>query len=209
MYSTRPYTNLVPGQTWIENCSLSRRVFTGSFFLIVLTWLAFVLIISGDIHPNPGPIPDHNTSFSNDSLSLSTSSSLSNIVNIQSLYHLSLVHYNVQSIKLKIDQLYSELNGFDILAFTETWLNDSITNDELNMSSFQKPERKDRSDETHGGVIVYVKDTISYVRRFDLELKSLECIWIQLKLSNKSVLLGVFIDSLVFTLSITVKLKIQ
>ena len=60
------------------------------------------------------------------------------------------------------------------------------------MSSFQKPERKDRSDETHGGVIVYVKDTISYVRRFDLELKSLECIWIQLKLSNKSVLFGVF-----------------
>ena len=40
--------------------------------------------------------------------------------------HLSFVHCNVQSVFHKLDVLFAELCGLDILAFSETWLNDNI-----------------------------------------------------------------------------------
>ena len=49
------------------------------------------------------------------------------IFNSLSLNHnLFFVQYNVQSILNKVDVLHTELFEFDILAFTETWLNPTI-----------------------------------------------------------------------------------
>ena len=64
---------------------------------------------------------------------------------------LSIVHYNVQSITRKIDILRSELFEFDILAFSETWLNPSISKETLLIQSYREPERKDRQGDSHGG----------------------------------------------------------
>ena len=38
-------------------------------------------------------------------------------------HNLSFIHYNVQSVFAKLDILYAELIGFDILTFTEICLN--------------------------------------------------------------------------------------
>ena len=92
----------------------------------------------------------------------------------------------------KLDILGAELLEFDVLAFTETWLNSSYASDDIRLESFREPERKDRVGDSHGGVIIYVKDSIHYRRRNDLELRGIECIWIQLTLKHKHVLFGLF-----------------
>ena len=75
-------------------------------------------------------------------------------------HNLSFVHYNVQSIFPKLDILHTELFDFDILAFTETWLTPAIDTDDVLLRSYNAPERKDRVEDNHGGVMLYVKDGI-------------------------------------------------
>ena len=61
--------------------------------------------------------------------------------------------------------------------FTETWLTNTIDSDELKVINFQKPFRFD-TDTRSGGVIIYVEEQVVCVRRTDLEVKNLECIWV-------------------------------
>ena len=99
----------------------------------------------------------------------------------------------MQSISNKLDILISEFSYFYILSFTETWLHINVATNDLFFSNFHPPERKDRDGDRYGGVILYVKDNIAYKRRLDLEINNLECIWIEIKLSNsRNVLYGVF-----------------
>ena len=92
----------------------------------------------------------------------------------------------------KIDILGTELFEFDILAFSETWLNPSVLSQDLHIQTFREPERKDRVGDSHGGVVIYVKENVHYRRRLDLEPRSVECIWIELTLKQKHVLFGLF-----------------
>ena len=123
-----------------------------------------------------------------------SSSDMSNTAfNSLSLVHnLSVMHYNVQSIFSKLEILHAELFEFDILAFTETWLGPTIDTDDLILHSYYRPERKDRDSDTHGGVMLYVKEGLHYKRRDDLELLNIENIWIELANSHKRILLGLF-----------------
>ena len=103
-----------------------------------------------------------------------------------------MVHYNVQSLASKTDIIEPELTNFDIISLTETWLNDSISNEDLKFNEFQDPFRRDRVDDSHGGVIVYVKRGIPCKRRLDLELVNIECVWIEIIVKNKKLLIGTF-----------------
>ena len=60
------------------------------------------------------------------------------------------------------------------------------------LTSFQTPERKDRANDGYGGVMVYVKDNITYSRRQDLELLGIENIWIDVSTNNRHVLIDTF-----------------
>ena len=163
--------------------------FSRALIIICIIWLIILLLSSGDVHPNPGP-SDFDV-LSNHTSTSSTSYDLYNFLNFPN--HLSTVHYNVQSIRFKIDLLMTEFSQFDIVSFTETWLSDNCPTSDLLFPSFYPPERKDRISDRYGGVMVYVKDSISYVRRNDLEITGVECIWIQIKLCNKrNILFGVF-----------------
>ncbi|MEW8547259.1 MAG: endonuclease/exonuclease/phosphatase family protein, partial [Candidatus Thiodiazotropha sp.] len=155
-------------------------------FCSVLSLLAVHLLLlqSGDIHRNPAP-----SSIASDT-SDSSSSSILNSINLSR--HLSFVHYNIQSIVPKLDTLIAELSDFDILAFSETWLNPTITCEELFFLSYHPPERKDRVGDSHGGVVLYVKDTLHYIRRHDLEPAGIECLWIEVNLKPKKILFGLF-----------------
>ena len=73
----------------------------------------------------------------------------------------SVVHYNVQSVQHSL---------------RETWLNESIINQDLMLNNFQVPFRRDRIGNSHGGMFVYVKDGIPCKRRTDLELIKIECV---------------------------------
>ena len=54
------------------------------------------------------------------------------------------------------------------------------------------PERKDREHDSHGGVMIYVKDCLHYKRRVDLESRNIESIWIELTNNHKRILFGLF-----------------
>lgn len=171
-----------------SNIQFTQDIVTKSSIIVISTWLLVLLLISGDVHPHPGPYSS--SSFDGSSSSSYGSASLLDTLNLSK--HLSFIHYNVQSIANKIDILTTELSEFDILAFSETWLHPSIKTEDLLMQSFKPPERKDRARDHHGGVMIYVKDTIHYKRRNDLEPVGVECIWIEVQLKSTRLLFGLF-----------------
>ncbi|PJE78229.1 hypothetical protein CI610_02839 [invertebrate metagenome] len=151
-----------------------------SIYFVLIHWL---LSLSGDIESNPGP----------SSISSSDSSLISNISDLSvSDSNYSFVHLNVQSLKQKLDVLYTELNKFTILSFTETWLNENDISPELSMPGYSDPFCYCRPDRIGGGISVYVKDYISAKRRHDLELRTIECIWIEIVLGSEKFLYGTF-----------------
>ena len=119
-------------------------------FLENIFWFYLLIILSGDVETNPGP----------DSVDLSSFCSSCSIDTNLSLFeqNFSVVHYNVQSLLAKVDQLQMELSHFDVIAFSETWLSPDIQDDKIMFPNYQKPFRKDRPDDAYGGVIIYVKN---------------------------------------------------
>ena len=99
--------------------------------VFVLLALHLLLLQSGDIHPNPG--------LSSVASDTSDSSAFSILNSLNRSRYLSFVHYNVQSIVPKLDILISELSNFDILAFSEIWLNTTITGEELFFVTYHPP----------------------------------------------------------------------
>ena len=178
-----PYSVLNQGRRYYDNQSFFNRLRFCFAFSVAFTWCLSLLSLSGDIHPNPGPIVSESSSTSTDSVSS---------VSVDLTKYFSLTHYNVQSILHKIDLLGAELSEFDILAFTETWLNNSINPDDLIIPSYKPPERKDRITDSHGGVAIYIKGNIHHIRRHDLELNHLEALWVEINLNNNKILIGVF-----------------
>ena len=175
---------IIHGKTFQTNVRFS-LVIIGIFIGIVFeTWLTILLLRSGDVHPNPGPSSTSSTASSiNSSLNMPHSFRDSLSLN----HNLSFIHYNIQSVFAKLYILLAELIGFDILAFTETWLNPSIDSEDLSLISFNKPERSDRIGDSHGGVMLYIKTGIYYKRRADLEIRDIESIWIELVNNHKHI----------------------
>ena len=100
---------------------------------------------------------------------------------------------NIQSLVPKVDLITAEYADFDILSFSESWLNHSHTDESLKLSNYQTPFRKDRGpNKSRGGVILYVKDNINVSRRDDLDFDDLEGIWVQIKINGKQILFGIF-----------------
>ena len=92
-------------------------------FMESLFWLYLLIVLSGDIEINPGP----------ESVDLSSScSSCTTDINL-SLFeqNFSVVHYNVQSLLAKVDQLQMEPSHFDVIALSETWLSPDIMDDKV------------------------------------------------------------------------------
>ena len=158
------------------NVAFVRTLFRSVCYGTASLWLLIVLILSGDVHPNPGP--EYNSLASN--------------CHQEQLSNFSIVHYNIQSIFNKLDNIYVELRDFDVLTFSETWLSDSVHTDDLRLPTYHCPERKDRVQNRYGGVCAYVKSNYKYKRRHDLEPDGLECIWLELKIKTTNVLIGIF-----------------
>ena len=186
---THNFKRITPGNKYSKNVCLTIHIANVLICLCIVTWLYILLACSGDVHPNPGPT----LSASNDSFSSSSSNISSCILDtINQTHHLSFIHYNVQSLMPKLDLIQTELHNFDVIALTETWLHPGIGADEIAFESFSPPERKDRQTDRHGGVVLYVKQSINYRRRYDLESRNIECIWIDITNKHKHVLFGVY-----------------
>ena len=128
------------------------------------------------MEPNPGPDSVEN-------ISLSSSSSAASLATLQNLF--SIMHLNVQSLAPKIDLVRAESTAYDVMIFTESWLNPSVSNETIAIENFHDPIRYDRTDRIGGGVALYIRDNIFFKRRSDLEIANLEAVWVELSIKCK------------------------
>ena len=138
-----------------------------------------LLLIAG-IERNPGPSSESSDESNFD---------LSGTEHIGDRF--KIVHYNVQSIMNKVDLIESECLNFDVICITETWLDDSIVDEDIKIENFNL-FRRDRPGGHHGGVCMFVRNNVFCRRRRDLELPNIECIWVEVSIKHKQYLIGTF-----------------
>lgn len=134
---------------------------------------------SGDVQPNPGP----------ESLS-----SMSSESSYQSVFHdhLNIVHVNIQSLLPKLDILEIEMQYYDIVVFTETWLSPNTTNYDVNIPNFGPPYRKDREDRLGGGVAIYIKSGVALHKQVNLVDNNIEALCVEVNVRGHKFLLAGF-----------------
>ena len=95
--------------------------------------------------------------------------------------------------KLREFQQAVSCSFYDILAFSETWLNSQITNDELGLSNFDifRVDRDTTGSEKKrgGGVIIITKKHLK-ARKLDVPLLDIEQVFVSVKLDKDNVILG-------------------
>ena len=138
-----------------------------------------MLLICAGIHPNPGPVSqDHRV--------------------------ISICHANIRSLK-HVDKLgiYDKLmhikcnlvKDFKIVTLSETWLTSDDSSNRFMIPGFQKPFRRDRDANTgtvgYGGILAWIHDSIACKRRLDLELPTIEAMWLEVRSKNKKFFLCV------------------
>ena len=129
-----------------------------------------LLIVSGSVHPNPGPQNKSRLSFG--------------VWNLDSL---------LAREGCKIDQIEAiqSIHKFDIFGVVESYLNDLTSNEKLKIDGFSPvPFRKDSigaNIHPKGGVCLYFRDDTPIIERNDLATNFDECIVSQIKLKNKKI----------------------
>ena len=124
------------------------------------------LLMSGDVHPNPGPMTRP----------------------------LKFCHWNLNSIlsrdsvKVSLIQAYNLVFNFDLIALSETYLNTSIGNDAFNHEGFSRDIfRSDHpSNAKRGGVCLYYKENMCIRQRNDLQTLS-ESIVTEITIGKKKI----------------------
>ena len=136
-----------------------------SFCFTVLPLISIQLLLQtvGDIHLNPGPPCRAQPN------------------------ELSIIHINARSLRRKLDLLDSEVTDHDVITMSETWFRQI-----LKIMKFHPPVRKDRSDDPHGGVAIYVKNNLIFKERHDLSIPQLEAVLIETKTGQDRLLTGSF-----------------
>ena len=71
--------------------------------------------------------------------------------------------------------------AIDVFSLSETWLNDSICDNDLEIEAYNLL-RKHRLYANGGGVAVYIKSKHAFSHRPELETASLESLWLELKI---------------------------
>ena len=90
--------------------------------------------------------------------------------------------------------------NLDLVCITESWLSKSHIHDNVVALESYNIIRRHRTETQHGGVCVYIKNTIKFAVTDDLEDPSFKALWIQISpirllRGYSSILLGVFYHS--------------
>ena len=99
---------------------------------------------------------------------------------------LKIIHINTRSVFNKLDELKCTLHNFDIIVFTETWLNSSIDDTLLRWDNFEliRLDRENWSNKKRGGVCIYIRSSIDFeiVQQFSDSLgNDIEFIFVKIK----------------------------
>ena len=88
---------------------------------------------------------------------------------------------NTMSFAPKIDEIAYTIKqkNLDLALFTETWLKESIPDQSIETAGYQI-FRRDRKNGSHGGVCVFIKDSIECKTLLDLHDDDYEILWLLL-----------------------------
>ena len=109
----------------------------------LIAWIALLLLLYGDVEPNPGP----------------------NIINGFLLNTRSIKSVNSRRNKLAEFQSLVSIKNAMVICFTETWLTADVRDDEILPTDSYNIYRKDRDG--HGGVLTAVHTSINSKHRRD------------------------------------------
>ena len=174
----------------LVSVNLSLNVLLAIILLFSLYKLLF-LFLCGDVELNPGPDEQSERSFQS-FYSKSYSSDLLDYSLDTSVFikkYISIVHLNVRSLLPKIDQLSVEFQHFDIIALTETFLDNSIPNENISIPGYQEPFRQDRNRHG-GGVAIYCRNGLAVTQCLEFQKPSIESIWLKIKYKNTNFMLA-------------------
>ena len=91
----------------------------------------------------------------------------------------------------KLDLIETELRHFDVICIKESWLDQRTSDEDLSLNGY-KFFRRDSVGDIHGGICVYVRDSIYSYRRNDTELPTTECVWAEIFVHSRKQLIGTF-----------------
>ena len=147
------------------------------------------LVICGSISPNP--VPEGNPS------SPPISGNANGTHRIQtSLHNIKIAHLNIRSLKNREHYILAKetvfANNLDIFTVSETWLNSTVSDIELEFLGFNIL-RLDRETKTGGGVCIFVKQDFKVERLQDLSFiaeSGLHMLWVKIQIrKSKSFLI--------------------
>ena len=98
-------------------------------------------------------------------------------------------HLNIRSVVNKVDDLRVLLERRSralVFGLSETWLDESVTDAELEVPGFNI-HRRDQNRQG-GGVLVYVSEDFKVLRRQEYESERIEALWIEVKGSREPLL---------------------
>ena len=146
-----------------------------SVLLLITIYIVSLLLICGDIHPNPGPPPTKAPARPLSFCHLNARSILTSNDTGPRLHHIEQELVNDQK--------------FDVLAVTETHLSKDIPDHDIALPNYQL-FRKDRNRHG-GGVCLYVKDEIAASKIPRLDNDDIEILWLKLHVNSKNIFFGV------------------
>ena len=128
--------------------------------------IRFLLILSGDVEKNPGPLN-------------------------YKLKKISICHSNVRGLnESKLRSIATSLCEFDIITLSETFLS-SASNHDLLLPGYHPIVRRDRGS-FGGGVAVFIRENIVYKRLSDFEIyNDLENIWLEINTLEGKILVSI------------------
>ena len=187
----------------------SRKLMMG-VHVLKMVLMTNILILSGDIALNPGPVNSNVISLSNESMSGPGISDSERDYSTQ-YFNLGLGdkglrigHWNVNYLKtVKFEQIKLYLLGnsrpgksqLDVLFLSETFLNSSVPDSLYAVNGFSI-FRRERLLKGGGGIMAFVSNDLMVKRRTDQESHDVGAICLEVIPSNKKDRLfwGVFID---------------
>jgi hypothetical protein len=113
---------------------------------------------------------------------------------------LKIYYCNVNRLNRTIDEIKFNIakEGYDIMAFVETWLDDKNSNEELQIDGYVLHRQDSHDGVTARGVCCYVKNSIRSIKRDDLkQTKISNTMWIHIhgNHNNLGFLLGILYRS--------------
>lgn len=131
--------------------------------------LCMIILLSNDVQFNPGPL--------NETLSEHPTQIFLKAKDLK------IAHINIYAVYFLWWMSYATFNVFKSLrctnCFWDIWLNESIDDAEVSLPGYTFI-RRDRISQHGGGLITFVKDSLPYLYRQDLNNEENEVLWIEM-----------------------------